>query len=94
MVPNERIKGEENVENETVSVYVNRLKDVWDKTRRNLKMSVSQRKEFYYRRYRAAYYVVGSYIILLTMNLGGQNVPTELQQQFLYALKLQSVFVN
>ena len=82
VVPSELLKGDENVRNEAVSHFTNRLRDIWNKARRNMEIAVEQQKKYYDRRHRAVQFNVGEYVLLSTVHLKMRNVPTKLQRKF------------
>ena len=47
VVPSELIKGDENVRNEVVLTFVQRLRNIWNVAQQNLEQSVQQQKKYY-----------------------------------------------
>lgn len=88
VVPSELIKGDEDVKNEAVLGFVNRLRTVWIQAKQNLEQSVAQQKKYYDKRHRAVHFDVGQYVLLSTANLRMKHVPSKLQRKFVGPFKI------
>ena len=82
VVPSELIKGDEVVRNEAVSVFVQRLRNIWTVAQQNLEKSVQQQKKYYDKRRRDVHFAVGDLVLLSTANLRVKSVPAKLQRKF------------
>ena len=80
-MPNELLKSDEVLTNESVSHFALRLRNIWNVTKQNLEMSVQQQKKYFEGRHRAVQYAVGDHVPLSTINLRLKNVSPILQRK-------------
>lgn len=78
MVPNELRNGDEVVEAEVVSNFVQRLGGIWRVAQQNLEVSEQQQKKHYYKIRRGVQFVVGDLVLLSPTNFRVKNVPVKL----------------
>ena len=74
----ELLEGDEVVNNEAVSHFIQRLRNIWNVAKKNLEVPVQHQKKYYDRRHRAVQYAVGDYVLLSTSDLQVKNVLSKL----------------
>ena len=82
ILPIELIKGDDVVSNEMVSIFVERMKIIWQKAQTQLKKSIRMEEEYYNRKHRDGRYAISDLVLLSTQNLKVKGVPQKLQRKF------------
>ena len=79
----ERVEdADEEIRNEMVSTFVERMRMIWQKAQAQLQKSIRMQGDYYNRKHRDIRYAVGDYVLLSTQNLRIKGVPQKLQRKF------------
>ena len=76
------LKGDEQVQLESVNQFCDWLKNTWDTAQRNLKKAIETQAKYYDTRHRPVTFAVGQLVLLNTINLRIKNTPTKLKRKF------------
>ena len=82
VTPMDLLKGDETSNVESVSSFVERMRSVWAKAKKNLEKSVQAQSKYYDKRHKDIAFKVGDMVLLLTRNLAVKNTPAKLQKRF------------
>ena len=87
VTPMDLLKGDETSNVESVSSFIEKMRSVWTKAKKNLERSVQAQSRYYDKRHKDIAFKVGDMVLLLTRNLAIKNTPTELQKRFVGPFK-------
>ena len=82
------LKGDETSNVESVSSFIERMRSVWAKAKKNLERSVQAQYKYYDKRHKDIAFKVGDMVLLLTRNLAVKNTPAKLQKRFVGPFKV------
>ena len=73
---------------ESVNNFVERIQQVWQKAKENVKRAQIQQQKYYDTRHKPESFEEGSYVLLSTQNLRLKGVPSKLRRRFVGPFKI------
>ena len=78
----ELLKGDESINIETLSKFLERTQEVWRSASMQMGKAVAAQKQYYDQKHRDVQFTVGDSVLLSTQNLRLKGIPHKLQRKF------------
>ena len=82
IAPVELLAGDENSSVEAAQTFVERIRLLWGKPKKNLQQAVAKQARIYDKKHRPIEFEVGEKVLLSTRNLAVKNIPAKLKSRF------------
>ena len=82
VAPVELLAGDENSTVEAAQTFVERIRLLWGKAKKNLQQAVAKQARIYDKKHRPIEFEVGEKVLLSTRNLAVKNIPAKLKVGF------------
>ena len=89
ILPIQLVKGNEDMQTDSVSSFVRRVSSDWEIAKENLHRAIGQQQKNYRRRHRNAQYAMGDLVLPSTRNLRMNGFPDKLKKRFIGSFKIQ-----